>query len=126
MLNRLALALQIGFLKMTGGTLNLNAAGALGTQAGLTLSPGTTVNTSANQTIAALAGTGGTVALNTNTLTVNGGTASAFAGSIANGPLVVSGAGTVLTLSGSNSQTSTAVQPGAKVSSAGPDCGTRL
>jgi autotransporter-associated beta strand protein len=107
-------------VNVTGGRLNLTAAGALGTQSAVTLSPGATLNTTANLAVASLAGTGGAVTLNTNTLTVNGGAASSYAGSIAGGPLVVSGANTVLNLSGANSPTSTSIQTGAKVTSAGP------
>jgi autotransporter-associated beta strand protein len=107
-------------VNLTGGTLNLNATGALGTQAAVTLSPGATLNTAANQTIASLAGTGGLVKLNTNTLTVNGGTATSFGGTIANGPLVIAGSNSVQTLSGANSMTSTSIQAGAKVISTGP------
>jgi autotransporter-associated beta strand protein len=107
-------------VNVTGGTLNLTAAGALGTQATVTLSPGATLNTTANQTFGALAGTGGAITLNTNTLTVGNGTASSFAGSITGGPLVVSGTGTALTLAGANAATSTTIQSGAKVISNGP------
>jgi autotransporter-associated beta strand protein len=108
-------------VNVTGGTLNLTVAGALGTQAAVTLSPGATLNTTANQTFGALAGTGGTVSLNTNTLTVGNGAASTFAGSITGGPLVVSGSGTALTLSGANAPTNMTVQSGAKVISNGPN-----
>jgi autotransporter-associated beta strand protein len=108
-------------VNVTGGTLNLTAAGALGTQATVTLSPGATLNTTANQTFGALAGTGGTVSLNTNTLTVGNGAASTFAGSITGGPLIVSGTGTALTLSGGNAPTNMTVQSGAKVISNGPN-----
>jgi autotransporter-associated beta strand protein len=107
-------------VNVTGGTLNLTAAGALGTQAAVTLSPGATLNTTANLTVASLAGTGGVVSLNTNTLTVGGGAASTFAGSITGGPLIVSGSGTALTLSGANAMTSTGVQTGSKIVSNGP------
>jgi autotransporter-associated beta strand protein len=108
-------------VNVTGGRLNLTAAGALGTQAAVTLSPGATLNTTANQTIASLAGTGGAVTLNTNTLTVGSGTTTTFGGSIAGGPLVVSGANTVLNLTGGTSNpTSVSIQSGAKLTAAGP------
>jgi autotransporter-associated beta strand protein len=106
-------------VNVTGGTLGMTAAGALGTQATVSLSPGTTLNTTANQTVAALSGTGGVVTLNGSTLTVGGGTAAAFNGAVTGGALVVSGAGTVQTFSGYGSNpTSTTVQSGAQLVSA--------
>jgi fibronectin-binding autotransporter adhesin len=107
-------------INVTGGTVNVNTANAIGSVAAVTLSPGATLNTSANLTIGSLAGGGGIVGLNSNTLTVSGGGSSSFGGAIFSGPLVVSGAGTVLTLSGQNTQTSTSVQPGAKLISTNP------
>jgi autotransporter-associated beta strand protein len=102
-------------VNITAGTLNVAAAGAIGTGAAVTLSPGATLNTTVDLTVKSLAGLGGSVNLNTNTLTVNGGGASTFGGQLSNGNLTVAGSGTVLSLSGPNSPAAVSIQSGAKL-----------
>ena len=91
-------------VNLNGGSLNLNAAGALGTLASVSMSSGTTLNLAAPQTLAAVNGTG-TVNLNGSLLTVGGGDNlnSIFSGAISGiGGLMKIGGGT-LTLAGSSS-----------------------
>jgi autotransporter-associated beta strand protein len=103
----------------TGGTTNLNAIGALGAATALTLSPGATVNlgAGANQTVASLAGTAGTLNLgaNTNTFTIGGGGASTYGGGINGGTVVVTGTGTSQTINGITSNTAYTVQNGGRL-----------
>jgi autotransporter-associated beta strand protein len=108
-------------VNVAAGTLNLTAAGAIGTGSAVTLSPGATLNTTADLTVRSLAGTGGAVTLNGSTLTVNGGVAGTFAGQLSGGTLAVSGAGTVLNLTGGpNAPTGVSIQSGGKLTAAQP------
>src|SRR5262249_29701796 len=95
-------------LTLTAGTVNVNNATALGTGANVTVNSGIfNLGTGVSATLASLSGTGGTVALNGNTLTL-GATSGSYAGVITDGTgpgaLVKSGAGTQ-TLSGPNTFT---------------------
>ena len=89
-----------------GGTLRVNQVGALGTAA-VDVAAGATLSLGANQSVAALTGSGA-VQLNGNTLTVStlGSVSAAFSGSFADGSatggFVKSGTG-ALTLTGTNS-----------------------
>ncbi|MBA3849604.1 MAG: hypothetical protein C0502_06365 [Opitutus sp.] len=94
-------------VNVTAGTLNSNNATALGTLANITVSAGATVNLGASQTFGALNGTGGTVALGTNTLTVGStnNLSGSYAGNITGtGSLVKAGTGT-FTLTGATGYT---------------------
>ncbi len=94
---------------ITGGSLNADAAGAMGTAAQVGIASGGTLNVDANQTIAAFEQRGGqrpgTVVLNGATLTIGGGAGSNFSGVVTDG--VTAGAlkkvgADSLTLSGVN------------------------
>ena len=91
-------------VNLNGGTLALNASGALGTLASVSMSPGTALTLAAPQTLAAMNGTG-TVNLNGNLLTIGGADNfnSSFSGAISGvGGLIKTGGGT-LTLTGATS-----------------------
>jgi autotransporter-associated beta strand protein len=108
-------------VNVTAGTLNVAAAGAIGTGSAVTLSPGATLNTTVPLTVQSLTGTGGSVTLNHNALTINGGVAGTFAGQLSGGPLTVTGTNTVLNLTGGpNTPTAVAVQSGGKLTAASP------
>jgi autotransporter-associated beta strand protein len=92
---------------VSSGTLNLNNATALGSSPNVTVNGGNfNLGTGVSATLASLAGSGGAVTLNANTLTINGTGSANYAGSIVNGTgpgaLTKSGSGTQ-TLSGANS-----------------------
>ena len=96
-------------VNVANGTLNFNAAGALGTQANVTVSNGATVNLGANPTFGSLNGTSSTagVALGTNTLTIGSSNnlSGSFAGAISGtGSVTIAGTGTA-TLAGANGYT---------------------
>ncbi len=93
----------------TAGTTNLNNATSLGTLTNVTLSTGATVNLGASQTFGALNGSGGTLNLNANTLTVGStnNLSGTYGGSIqGTGNLTKAGSGT-LTLTSDNSYSGT-------------------
>lgn len=93
----------------TAGTTNLNNATALGSLTNVTLSTGATVNLGASQTFGALNGTGGTLNLNANTLTVGStnNLSGTYGGAIqGTGNLVKAGTGT-LTLTSNNTYSGT-------------------
>lgn len=100
----------------TDGTTNLNNATSLGTLTNVTLSSGATVNLGASQTFGALNGTGGTLNLNANTLTVGStnNLSGTYDGAIqGTGGLTKAGTGT-LTLTNNNTYSgATAVNAGA-------------
>ncbi len=86
-------------LAVNAGAVNLNAAGALGTQADVTITSGT-LGIGAPQTIASLSGGGG---LNLgNALTINGPTATTYTGGIS-GTGSLTRTGGALTLDGTSS-----------------------
>ena len=94
-------------VNVTAGTLNSNQATALGSLANVTLSTGATVALGASQTFGAVSGTGGTVNLGANTLTVGSSNnlSSSYDGTISgSGGLTKAGTGN-LTLGGSASNT---------------------
>lgn len=107
-------------VNLTSGTTNFAAANALGSSSAVTLSQGATFALNAPQTIRSLAGTGGAVVQNANSLTINGGVATTYAGSIAGGSLTVTGAGTNQTLTGAGGMTATAIQNGGRLAVASP------
>lgn len=94
-------------VELQAGTLQLNHANGLGSLAMVTLSPGATLalGTGSSPTLGALQGTGGTVTLGSNTLTIghaDSNRSSSFGGVISgNGGLAKAGSGT-LTLAGNN------------------------
>ena len=73
-------------MQITGGTLRLNHASALGSLAAVDVAAGTSLILGANQTLGALSNSGGIV-LNGNTLTVGGANnlSATFAGGISDG-----------------------------------------
>lgn len=82
-------------LVINGGTANLNAAGALGTQADVTVAAGATLGIGAAQTVASVGGNGG-INLG-NALTISGPTATTIGGRIAGiGSLTRTGGTTTL------------------------------
>jgi fibronectin-binding autotransporter adhesin len=91
---------------INNGTLQLGAGGSLTATGAVTVNGGTFDLNGQTQTVGALSGSGGTVALNNNgALTVNQSTNTSYAGAITgSGSLTKSGSGT-LTLTGTNSYT---------------------
>jgi autotransporter-associated beta strand protein len=91
-----------GGTTVAGGTLRLGTGATLSTNGSLTVNAGTFDLNGNNQTVSALAGTGGTVALGSGTLTVDQATNTSYAGAITgSGAFVKEGTGT-LTLTGAN------------------------
>ena len=115
-----------GATEVQSGTLALGGSGSIASSSGLTVDPGATFDISgatAGISIPTLSGTG-TVALGSNELTVN--QTSTFAGSLVDGSggvggsLIVSGSGTVLTLTGTNTYTGdTTIDSGATLALSG-------
>ncbi|MCM2276191.1 MAG: autotransporter-associated beta strand repeat-containing protein, partial [Candidatus Didemnitutus sp.] len=102
-------------LAITAGTVNSSNATALGTLAAVTLSTGATLNLGASQTLGSIAGTGGTLNLNANTLTVGStnNLSGSYGGSITGtGNLVKAGTGTLTLTSGSSYSGTTTVNAG--------------
>jgi fibronectin-binding autotransporter adhesin len=95
-----------GGINVQGGTLQLGAGGSFDAASSLALSSGATMDLGNKaQTFSAVSGLGGTVAMGSGALTVNGNNDSVFAGAITGtGPFTKSGSGTV-TLSGNNTYT---------------------
>jgi autotransporter-associated beta strand protein len=94
-----------GTTKIEAGVVRLVAGGSFAASSSLFLQSGGTMDLNGiSQTFSALDGTGGTVALGSGDVTVNGSGNSTFAGDImGEGRLIKAGGGS-LTLSGSNSQ----------------------
>ena len=91
-----------GGTTVAAGTLRLGAGISLSSLGNLTVNAGTFDLNGNSQTVGALAGTGGTVALGNGTLTVDQSTNTSFAGEITgSGAFVKNGAG-MLTLTGAN------------------------
>ena len=91
-----------GGTTVAGGTLRLGTGISLSSLGSLTVNAGTFDLNGNNQTVSALAGTGGTVALGSGTLTVDQATNTSYAGVITgSGAFVKNGSGT-LTLTGAN------------------------
>jgi len=113
-----------GQVAITAGIANLNNATAFGTSPNVALSANSTLNlgTGVSPTLASLAGAGGSVNLNGNTLTFGNGTGS-FAGQINNGSapgaIVKTGGGTQ-TLSGNNTFTGGVTVSGGKLAATSP------
>jgi fibronectin-binding autotransporter adhesin len=95
-----------GTTTVQGGTLRIGNTAALGNNTGVTVTGGTLDLNGVDTTIASLAGTGGSVALNgTADLTVNGTAIRSYAGSLTgDGGLIKAGTGTQ-TLTGQNTYT---------------------
>jgi fibronectin-binding autotransporter adhesin len=95
-----------GTTTVQGGTLRIGNTAALGNNTGVTVTGGTLDLNGVDTTIASLAGTGGSVALNgTADLTVNGTVIRSYAGSLTgDGGLIKAGTGTQ-TLTGQNTYT---------------------
>lgn len=115
-------------LDLAAGRLNLNHATALGSLANITLSTGTTLALGASPTFGALNGSGGTVTLGGNTLTIGHATnnlTSAYAGTISGtGFLAKAGTGS-LTFSAANSYSgATTISAGTLVAAANAALGT--
>ena len=100
-----------GATEIHSGTLALGGSGSIASSSGLTIDPGATFDisrTTAGVSIPTLSGTGN-IALGGNELTIN--QTTTFGGSLVDGnggtggSLIVSGSGTVLTLSGTNTYT---------------------
>jgi fibronectin-binding autotransporter adhesin len=115
-----------GPTEIQSGTLSLGGSGSIASSSGLTVDPGATFDisgTTAGVSIPTLSGTG-TVALGGKELTVN--QTSTFGGSLVDGSggvggsLIVSGSGTVLTLTGTNTYTGdTTIDSGATLGLSG-------
>ncbi|WP_296347944.1 autotransporter-associated beta strand repeat-containing protein [Reyranella sp.] len=91
-----------GGTTIAGGTLRLGTGVSLSSLASLTVDAGTFDLNGNNQTVGALAGSGGMVALGSGTLTVDQSTTTSFAGEITgSGAFVKNGSG-MLTLTGAN------------------------
>ncbi|MEW4467667.1 autotransporter-associated beta strand repeat-containing protein [Parasphingorhabdus sp. JC815] len=104
-----------GAIIMNGGTLRAGNADAFGIVTGITVNGGTLDAGSFDLETPTLAGSGGTIALNGSTLTVNAATAQTYGGAIAGtGGLTKLGAGT-LSLTGVNSYTGTTNVGGGKL-----------
>ena len=97
-----------GMLRVREGTVTLGTNGTLSTTSGVETASGAALNLSGkSQSLAALSGTGGTIALESGALTVNNATSDSYGGAImGNGTFTKRGVGT-LTLSGSNSYVGT-------------------
>ena len=115
-----------GTTEVRSGTLALAGAGSIGSSSGLTIDPGATFDisgTTAGISIPTIAGTGN-IALGARELTVN--QTSTFGGSLIDGnggtggSLIVSGSGTTLTLTGTNTYTGdTTINSGATLALSG-------
>ncbi|HET6523561.1 autotransporter-associated beta strand repeat-containing protein [Sphingopyxis sp.] len=98
---------RTGTIAVNSGTLRAGNAAAFGTVTGTTVNGGTLDLNGTSLVTPTLGGTGGTIALGTGNLTVNGTAASSYGGSITGSGsvgLIKTGTG-VLTLTGQNSYT---------------------
>ncbi|MFM6132411.1 MAG: beta strand repeat-containing protein, partial [Sphaerospermopsis kisseleviana] len=96
-------ALGTGAVTVSGGTTALGSAGRLNSASTLTVDSGQ-ITLGGSETVASLAGSGGTVALGANTLTAGGGNASTTYSGVFTGAGTVAKTGTgSLTLGGDNS-----------------------
>ena len=115
-----------GATEIHSGTLSLGGSGSIASSSSLTIDPGAVFDishSSAGASIPTLSGTG-TIALGATELTVN--QTSTFGGSLIDGSggtggsLIVSGAGTVVTLTGTNTYTGdTTINAGTKLALSG-------
>ena len=118
--------LGAGGITVSSGTTILQSAGRLNSASSLTINSGQ-LTMGGNETVASLAGSAGTLALNgANTLTVGGGnTSTSFAGAItgASGGLTKTGTGT-LTLSGTSTYSGATTVSGGTLAYTGTNTST--
>jgi fibronectin-binding autotransporter adhesin len=98
----LAATLSAGAITVSSGTTTISGAGRLNSASSLTINSGQ-LTLGGSETVASLAGSGGTLALGANAFTTSGGASTSFSGVLTgSGALVKKGDGS-LTLSGNSS-----------------------
>ncbi|MDX1932851.1 MAG: autotransporter-associated beta strand repeat-containing protein [Capsulimonadales bacterium] len=99
-----------GALTVNAGTLQLGDSGTnIANTASVVVNGGTFALGAAGETIGSLAGTGGTVNTNGQTISLNNSTSTTYAGSIVGGGGIAKGGTGILTLTGANTFTGTVV-----------------